>query len=46
MDAARGVAVISMFVAHTAPSNGTADVLYLSEFLTFPLFALLVGVGA
>ena len=46
MDAARGVAVISMFVAHTAPSNGPADVLYLSEFLTFPLFALLVGVGA
>lgn len=46
MDAARGVAVISMFVAHTAPSNGPADLLYLSEFLTFPLFALLVGAGA
>lgn len=35
-----------MFVAHTAPSAGPADLLMLSEFVTFPLFALLVGSGA
>ncbi|MFC6694640.1 hypothetical protein [Nocardioides daphniae] len=46
VDLARGVAVISMFVAHTAPTAGPGDVLILSEFLTFPLFALLVGAGA
>lgn len=46
VDLARGVAVVSMFVAHTAPGNGPGDVLMLSEFLTFPLFALLVGAGA
>lgn len=46
VDLARGVAVVSMFVAHTAPGSGPGDVLVLSEFLTFPLFALLVGAGA
>lgn len=46
VDLARGVAVISMFVAHTAPTAGPGGVLLLSEFLTFPLFALLVGAGA
>lgn len=46
VDLARGVAVVSMFAAHTAPGAGPADVLLLSEFLTFPLFAMLVGVGA
>ncbi|MBE7325056.1 DUF418 domain-containing protein [Nocardioides sp. Y6] len=45
VDLARGVAVVSMFVAHTAPGAGPGDVLMLSEFLTFPLFALLVGAG-
>lgn len=46
VDLTRGLALLSMFVAHTAPSPGPGDVLELSEFLTFPLFALLVGVGA
>lgn len=46
VDLARGVAVVSMFVAHTAPGAGPFDLLMLSEFLTFPLFALLVGAGA
>lgn len=35
-----------MFVAHTAPSAGPGGLFQLSEFLTFPLFALLVGAGA
>lgn len=35
-----------MYVAHVAPSDGPGQVLLLSEFLTAPLFALLVGVGA
>lgn len=46
VDLARGVAIISMFVAHTAPTAGPGGVLMLSEYLTFPLFALLVGAGA
>lgn len=46
VDVARGVAVLSMYVAHVAPSDGPGQVLLLSEFLTAPLFALLVGVGA
>lgn len=37
---------MSMFVAHTAPSAGPGDLLQVSEYLTFPLFAVLVGVGA
>lgn len=35
-----------MYVAHVAPSDGPGQALLLSEFLTAPLFALLVGVGA
>ena len=34
-----------MFVAHTAPSDGPAGLLYLSEFVTAPLFAVLIGMG-
>lgn len=41
-DAARGVAVLSMFVAHVAPGGG---IILLSEFLTAPLFALLIVVS-
>lgn len=41
-DLARGVAVVSMFVAHVAPGGG---IILLSEFLTAPLFALLVVVS-
>lgn len=46
VDVARGVALVSMFVAHFAPSDGPGGVLLLSEFLTAPLFALLIGWGA
>ena len=45
VDVARGLALISMFVAHTAPSDGPGNVLELSEFLTAPLFATLIGMG-
>jgi uncharacterized membrane protein len=45
VDVARGLALISMFVAHTAPSDGPGNLLYLSEFLTAPLFATLIGMG-
>ena len=46
VDLARGVAVLSMYVAHVAPSAGPLELLNLSEFLTAALFATLVGVGA
>lgn len=46
VDVARGVALLSMFVAHTAPSPGPFGVLNLSEFATAPLFAFLIGAGA
>lgn len=46
IDVARGVAVLSMFVAHFAPTPGPARVLVLSEHLTAPLFAFLIGWGA
>ncbi|GAA4128621.1 hypothetical protein GCM10022215_40310 [Nocardioides fonticola] len=44
IDAVRGVAVLSMFVAHFAP--GPADVVQLSDHLTAPLFGFLVAWGA
>ncbi|MDO5534750.1 MAG: acyltransferase family protein [Propionibacteriaceae bacterium] len=40
LDLARGVAVVSMVVAHTAPVGGIFNV---SEYLTAPLFALAIG---
>lgn len=46
VDVARGLALVSMFVAHAAPGGGPGGVLHLSEFLTAALFAALVGVGA
>ena len=46
VDAVRGLALLSMFVAHAAPVPGPGDILILSEYLTAPLFAVLVGVGA
>lgn len=46
IDAARGVALLSMLVAHFAPSDGPGGVLLLSEYLTAPLFAFLIGWGA
>lgn len=46
VDVVRFLAVASMYVAHVAPVPGPAHVLELSEYLTMPLFALLVGVGA
>jgi uncharacterized membrane protein YeiB len=35
-----------MYVAHTAPDSRLSPVLNLSEYLTYPLFAALVGAGA
>ncbi len=46
VDVVRFLALVSMYVAHVAPVPGPAHVLELSEYLTMPLFALLVGVGA
>lgn len=46
IDVARCFALISMFIAHTAPSGGPGGLLNLSEFLTAPLFALLIGASA
>jgi uncharacterized membrane protein YeiB len=42
LDLARGLAVVSMIVAHTSPWGGLWNV---SEYLTAPLFAYLVGVS-
>ncbi len=46
VDVVRALALISMFVAHCAPAGGPGNVLILSEYLTYPLFAALVGSGA
>ena len=46
VDVARGLALVSMFLAHAAPSGGPGGALHLTEFLTAALFAALVGVGA
>lgn len=46
IDAVRGVAVVSMFVAHFAPVEGPLHVFTLSEFLTAPLFATLIGASS
>lgn len=46
VDLVRCLALLSMYVAHVAPVPGPLRVLELSEYLTMPLFALLVGVGA
>ena len=44
VDIARGLALISMYLAHTAPST-PGDITNLSEFSTLPLFAMLIGMG-
>lgn len=46
VDIARTAAITLMVIAHVAPSDGPARILLLSEFLTAPMFALLIGVGA
>ncbi|WP_374929663.1 hypothetical protein [Kytococcus sedentarius] len=46
IDAARGLAVLTMFVAHFAPSGGPGGLLGLSEFLAAPLFVAVMAVGA
>lgn len=46
VDVVRGLALLSMYVAHCAPVGGPAGVLTLSEYVTYPLFAALVGAGA
>ena len=40
LDLARGVAVVSMLVAHLSPVGGLLDV---TEYLTAPLFAVVIG---
>ncbi|WP_392544668.1 acyltransferase family protein [Oryzobacter telluris] len=42
LDLARGLAVVSMLVAHLSPVGGLFDV---SEYLTAPLFAVVIGVA-
>lgn len=42
VDLARGLAVLSMLVAHLGPVGGVLDV---SEYLTAPLFAVVIGVA-
>ncbi len=42
LDAARGLAVLSMLVAHLCPAGGIFTV---SEYLTAPLFAVIIGVS-
>ena len=42
LDAARGLAVVSMLVAHLSPVGGPANV---TEYLTAPLFAVVIGVA-
>lgn len=46
IDLARCVALLSMFVAYTAPSPGPGAVLDFSEFLATALFAMLIGVSS
>ena len=46
LDAVRGLAIVSMFVAHFVPVRGPAGIFQLSEYLTAFLFVLLIGVGA
>ena len=42
LDAARGLAVVFMLVAHLSPVGGILDV---SEYLTAPLFAVIIGIS-
>ena len=42
LDAARGLAVVSMLVAHLSPVGG---VLNVTEYLTAPLFAVVIGLS-
>lgn len=42
LDAARGLAVVSMLVAHLSPVGGILDV---TEYLTAPLFAVIIGIS-
>lgn len=46
LDVVRFLALISMFIAHVAPSPGPGRILELSEYVTMPLFALVIGAGA
>lgn len=43
LDVVRGLAVLSMFVAHVAPVGGIFNV---TEYLTAPLFAMTIGASA
>ena len=42
LDAARGLAVVSMLIAHLSPVGGPANI---TEYLTAPLFAVIIGIS-
>lgn len=42
LDAARGLAVVSMLIAHLSPVGGPANI---TEYLTAPLFAVVIGLA-
>ncbi len=46
VDATRGLAMLFMVIAHTAPSAGPGGILWLTEWVTAPLFATLIGMGS
>jgi hypothetical protein len=46
LDAARGAAVILMFIVHTAPGDGPFKILQLAEFISPPMFALVIAMSA
>ncbi|QIK75985.1 heparan-alpha-glucosaminide N-acetyltransferase domain-containing protein [Nocardioides piscis] len=46
VDATRGVAVLSMYVAHFSTGEGVLKALEVSEYLTAALFSTVIGVGA
>lgn len=45
VDWARGAAYVLMVTAHVAPNDGPARILLVSEFITAPLYAMLIGLG-
>lgn len=46
VDVARALAVLAMFVAHTAPVAGPAGVFTMTNYIAAPLFAMVLGAGA
>lgn len=44
-DIARSLAVVMMYIAHTAPTDGPARIFKVADFLTTPIFAMMLGCG-